>query len=131
METQPPADASVLRQVIEQLATMQAELTEIKELLVSVTELEWMLKKYLPEVQNVDNIIHNLYPVKRESTLTYNTPIQQLKSQREYLLECQTCGFIWTSRKIPKRCSGPKRCKNWFRTPDTRDEEKIQELEKQ
>ena len=131
METQPPADASVLRQVIEQLATMQAELTEIKELLVSVAELEWLLKKYLPEVQNMDSIIHKLYPVKRESTLTYNTPIQQLKNQREYLLECQTCGFIWTSRKIPKRCSGPKRCKNWIRIPGTGEEDKIQELEKQ
>ena len=131
METQPPSDAPFLRQVIEQLATMQAELTEIKELLVSVTELEWLLKKYLPEVQNMDNIIHKLYPVKRESTLTYNKPIQQLKNQREYLLECQTCGFVWTSRKIPKRCSGPKRCKNWIRTPGIRDEEKIQELEQQ
>ena len=115
MDTQPPGDPSALMQVIEQLTTMQAELTEIKQLLVSVTELEWLLKKYLPEVQNVDNIIQRLYPVKKKGEMTYNTPIQQLKNQREYLLECQTCGFIWTSRKIPKRCSGPKRCKNWTR----------------
>ncbi len=127
MDTQPPADKPVLRQVINQLATMQAELTEIKQLLVSVTELEWLLRKYLPEVQNVDTIIQNLNPVKREGTLTYNKPIQQLKNQREYLLECQICGFIWTSRKIPKRCSGSKRCKNWIRTSGKRDEETNQE----
>ena len=115
MDTQPPEDPSTLVQVTEQLTTMQAELTEIKHLLVSVTELKWLLKKYLPEVQIVDNIIQSLYPVKEKGDMTYNTPIQQLKNQREYLLECQNCGFIWTSRKIPKRCSGPKRCKNWTR----------------
>ena len=119
MDTQPPENSSALRQVIQQLTTMQAEMTEIKQILVSVTELDWLLKKYLPEVQNVDTIIHNLYPVKNQGGMTYNKPIQQLKNQREYLLECQTCGFIWTSRKIPKRCSGPKRCKNWIRMSGT------------
>ena len=125
MDTQPPGESPALTQVIQKLATMQAELTEIKQLLVSVTELEWVLKKYLPEVQNMDNIIQTLDPVKNKSVMTYNTPIQQLKNQREYLLECQTCGFIWTSRKVPKRCNGPKRCKNWTRIRSRRRVEKV------
>ena len=125
METLPPVDPSSFRQVTEQLATMQTELTEIKRLLVAVTELEWVLKKYLPEVQNVDNIIHELYPVKRKGALTYNKAIQELVNQQEYLLECQSCGFVWTSRKIPKRCSGPKRCKNWIRASGRPREEPI------
>lgn len=116
MDTQPPKDPSALAQVIDKLATMQTELTEIKHLLVSVTELEWLLKKYLPEVRNTDTLVQDLHLVKDKRPMTYNTPIQELENQPEYLLECQNCGFIWTSKKLPKRCNGPRRCKNWTRT---------------
>ena len=116
MHTQSPKDPSALTQVIAQLTTMQTELTEIKQLLVSVTELEWLLKKYLPEVRNADTVVQELNPVKDKRPMTYNTPIQELENQSEYLLECQNCGFIWTSKKLPKRCNGPKRCKNWTRS---------------
>ena len=116
MSTHPTKDPSALAQVVDQLTTMQAELTEIKQLLVSVTELEWLLKKYLPEVRNTDTLFQELNLVKNKSPMTYNTPIQELENQSEYLLECQNCGFIWTSKKLPKRCNGPRRCKNWTRT---------------
>ena len=118
MDTQSPKDPSALTQVIAQLTTMQTELTEIKQLLISVTELEWLLRKYLPEVRNTDKLIQKLNLVKDKRPMTYNTPIQELENQSEYLLECQNCGFIWTSKKLPKRCNGPRRCKNWTSTRD-------------
>ena len=116
MDTQSPKDPSALTQVIAQLTTMQTELTEIKQLLISVTELDWLLKKYLPEVQNTDTLVQKMNLVKDKHPMTYHTPIQELANQSEYLLACQNCGFVWTSKKLPRRCNGPRRCKNWTRT---------------
>ena len=121
MDTQSPKDPSALTQVIAQLTTVQTELTEIKQLLVSVTELEWLLKKYLPEVRNTDTLVQDMNLVKDKRVMTYNTPVQELQNQSEYLLECQNCGFIWTSKKLPKRCNGPRRCKNWTRKRNRTD----------
>jgi hypothetical protein len=95
---------------------------------LSVAEVEAVLAHFglsedrVTTVQNVDvmvvqylDLVSKKDQPQRHPTLPLliGQPITKLPHQDGYLLECQTCGVIWTSKRIPLRCNGAGRCKTW------------------
>ena len=66
-------------------------------------------------VQYLDLVKPKSDPLARQQTipLLIGQPITKLPHQEGYLLECQSCGVIWTSKRVPVRCNGISRCKTW------------------
>ncbi len=74
-----------------------------------VQNTDVMIVQYLDLVkQKGDNIAR-----QQEIPLLIGQPITKLPYQDGYLLECQSCGVIWTSKRVPIRCNGASRCKTW------------------
>ena len=95
---------------------------------LSVAEVEAVLAHFglsentMTTVQNVDvmvvqylDLVRTKEQSQRHQTLPLliGQPITKLPYQGGYLLECQACGVIWTSKRVPLRCNGASRCKTW------------------
>jgi len=69
-------------------------------------------------VQYLDLVSKKEQPQRHQTLpLLIGQPITKLPYQGGYLLECQACGVIWTSKRIPLRCNGTSRCKTWRTRP--------------
>jgi hypothetical protein len=78
----------------------------------AVPNVDVMVVQYLDLVsQQAASQRHSALP------LLIGQPITKLPHQAGYLLECQACGVIWTSKRIPLRCNGASRCKTWRTRP--------------
>ncbi|MDH3598313.1 MAG: hypothetical protein OEU26_01595 [Candidatus Tectomicrobia bacterium] len=95
---------------------------------LSVAEVEAVLAHFglsedrMMTVQNIDvmvvqylDLVRKKEHAQRRQTLPLliGQPITKLPYQGGYLLECQACGVIWTSKRVPLRCNGASRCKTW------------------
>jgi hypothetical protein len=107
---------------------------------LSVAEVEAVLSHFglsetsLTTIQNMDvmvvqylDLVRKKEPSQRHQTLPLliGQPITKLPYQGGYVLECQACGVIWTSKRIPLRCNGASRCKTWRTVRPTAPESSV------
>ena len=105
METQPPHNAATMRQVIEQLAEMQADLAAIKRLLLDPSLTPEQYASYIRQVK-LDLVIHD----DNESRMPTTQPIPLKRPnpgllkpgrrpQQKFKHHCLVCDGEWIANE--------------------------------